>query len=395
MNILFLTTSLPSLNVSSFYGDLINELKLNGHTILAVAPNINKKTEITKENGVCVLRVCSKQLFGVSNIKKGIAYQLLIINYFLKLRKYFKHEHIDCIISNSLPLEISILIQHLKRKYKAQYYLIHRDFTWQDAVGFGFFKNYSIIKLYYRQLEKKLYSIADHIGCMSDGCIDYIKKNNKYLNPDKLHILYNFSKPIELPLLNKEEIKAKYCINNKFTVVYGGNMSIAQKIENILNLAEACIENKDIVFLLIGQGTYFDKIKAIAQSKNLYNVIFHDLLSKIDFARLLSVCDVGLVCLNEELSTPNIPSKIMSYFNASIPVLASIDYVTDLGTFLDTTKSGLWAYSDDTAKLKSCLLTLYNNKELCIKYGKNGYNFYMKNMLPSNAYSTIVKKINS
>lgn len=395
MNILFLTTSLSSLDISSFYGDLINEFKLNGHTVFAVAPNINKKTEITEENGVYVLRTYSRQLFGVSNIKKGIAYQLLTINFFLKIRKYFKHEHIDCIISGSLPLEISILIQHLKGKYKAKYYLIHRDFTWQDAVGFGFFKNHSIFRIYYRQLEKKLYLIADYIGCMSDGCIDYIKKNNKYLNPAKLHILYNFSKPVKLPLFNKDEIKTEYCLSNKFIVVYGGNMSIAQKIERILDLAESCIEYKDIVFLLIGKGAYFDKIKTNAQSRNLSNVMFHNMLTKEDFTRLLSVCDVGLICLNEKLSTPNIPSKVMSYFNVSIPVLASIDYVTDFGTFLDTTESGLWAYSDDTIKLKSCLLTLYSNKELCIKYGQNGYNFYMNNMLPFNAYSTIIKKINS
>jgi glycosyltransferase involved in cell wall biosynthesis len=100
-----------------------------------------------------------------------------------------------------------------------------------------------------------------------------------------------------------------------------------------------------------------------------------------------------LVSLNEKLAIPNIPSKTLSYFNLSIPVVASIDRNTDYGQYLEEAKAGLWSYAGDTEKFKENIVTLYQNPSLRKQMGKNGYAFYMTNMLPIVGYQTIIEQI--
>lgn len=399
MNILFLTIGLPDLNKSSsMYGDLVKEFKRQKYNIFVVAPilesDTNKKTHLSIEDGVNVLRVKTKKIFGVSNIKKGLAFQFLVINYILAIRKHWSKVNFNFAYSHTPPPELAILVSYIKKQYKCPFYLILRDFTWQDAVGFGYFKRNSLICRYYYYLDKLLYNKSDSIGCMSQGNIDFVLKHYPYVNNDKLHILHNFQTEVKYDIQDCS-IKSEFNVDDKFVVVYGGNTSIAQKIDHLLNLAESCLDFKDIVFLLLGKGSYFHRIQQEAKERKLSNIVFHNLVPRDKYLKLLKSCDVGLIVLNEELSSPNIPSKSMSYFNASLPILASIDYVTDYGVFLDNINAGLWSYSGDNDKLKENLLALYTNKEERIKKGTSGYNFYINNMLPIHAYSIIMSHIKS
>ena len=49
-----------------------------------------------------------------------------------------------------------------------------RDIFPQNAVDLKMMSKSSIIYSYFRRKEKKMYRIADAIGCMSQGNIDYV-----------------------------------------------------------------------------------------------------------------------------------------------------------------------------------------------------------------------------
>ena len=49
-----------------------------------------------------------------------------------------------------------------------------------------------------------------------------------------------------------DSFREKYDLGGRFIAVYGGSINVTQKIENIINLAESCIDYKDIVFCIIG-----------------------------------------------------------------------------------------------------------------------------------------------
>ena len=82
-----------------------------------------------------------------------------------------------------------------------------------------------LIHRYFRKKELELYRISDKIECMSQANIEYIKAHNPYINYSKLHLLPNWE---NLPVFNKpgdiDKIKAKYGLEHKFIVIFGGNI---------------------------------------------------------------------------------------------------------------------------------------------------------------------------
>lgn len=395
MNILFSFISLPHLSESSVFNDLIKEFKKQGHNIKVVAPsNPSSKKGINIEAGIEVLRFTTDQLtYNSSNIKKGIAYIKFTYQILFAIHKHFRKQNFDLIIAHSLPPEIALVIKFLKKKYRAKFYLMLCEYIWQDSVSLGFIRKGGIIHKYYQYLEKTIIKSADYIGSPSQGNIDFTLKYYPWVINKNIHILHYTQYPIKLQTGN-EDITSKYNLKDKFVVMYGGNMSIAQKIDNVIDLAESCLDHKDIVFLLLGRGPVINAIKEDVKNRLLDNIMFIDFMPKEEYNNLLSICDIGLVSLNEKLAIPNIPSKTLSYFNLSIPVVASIDPITDYGHYLEKAGAGLWSYAGDTKKFKENILKLYSSPQLRKQMGENGYQFYLDHMLPEKAYQTIVKQVN-
>lgn len=396
LRILFLYTSLSHLSEAGVFNDLIKEFAKQGHFVkVAVPANKGDKIGLNIESGIGVLRFQTDKLTrNSSNIQKGIAYIKFIYQCIFAIRKHFAKETFDLIIAHSLPPEMGVIVPYLKKKFKAKFYLMLCEYVWQDAISLGFFSKKNPICLYYKILEKKLIHSADYIGSPSKGNIDFALKYYSEVCKHKIGLLYYSHSPIKT-IDQKSDIRRKYNLVGKFVAIYGGNMTIAQKIENVISLAESCLDHPEIIFILIGKGPYIDIIKKNITDRRINNILFINYLPKDEYNSLLSACDVGLVSLNERLGTPNIPSKTLSYFNLSKPVVASIDYVTDYGDFLEMTGGGLWSYAGDTAKFKENLLKLYYSPELSRQIGENGSNFYFKNMLPEKAYEIIINQLNT
>lgn len=397
MNILFLFVSLPHLdNRISLFSSLIHEFKACGHNVLVSTKRLDggKRSEIIVENGIKTLRISGPAFTGVSStIKKGLAYQEYIIKQRYLTLKHFGKEPIDLIISHSLPPELAWVVTGLKGKFNCPFLLLQTDFTWQDAVAYGYFSKNGPIGLYYRFWEKRLFKTADYIGCLSKGYIDYIIKLYPSENISKYFVLNLWGNKLEAKKDNT--IRRRLGLEDKFVCIYGGTVGPAQKLEHILDLADSIKSNNDIRFLIVGKGKHIANLKEQSEERSLTNVLFLDFLPQNEYLNLLSSCDAGLIVLNEKHASPNIPSKTLSYFSLGIPVLAAIDHITDYGQLLDTTETGLWCYSGDIASFKKNLLTLYNNPELRKKMAANGIRFFNEYMQPANAYNTIMEAINS
>ena len=394
MNVLFLFVSLPNLQTgANLFAQLINEFKKNGHNVFVSAKGRDvNKTEIVMENGTPVLRIKSHDFTGVSsNVKKALAYQeyALLQRYYTK--KFFKGEKIDLIISHSLPPELGYIVSVLKHHFKCPLYLIQTDFIWQDAVAFGYFSKNNPIALYYRYWEKRMFKVADYIGCPTKGNVDFIKHYYPWIKDDRFDFLPFWANDISIR--PDAGMKEKMGLKDKFVVIYGGSVGAAQRIEHIVELAEACRDYKDIQFVILGKGTYLDVIKRMVREKDLSNVEFKTYLPQEQYLAFLASCDVGMIILNEKMATPNFPSKSLSYLDMRVPILAALDYTTDFGEYLEENNAGLWGYSDDIPTLKERLLSFYHSKELREQVKENGYHLFKNELTTACAYQRIINKV--
>lgn len=375
------------------YTTLVEEFVNNGHDVVVIAPG-KGNTGVNIEKNIPVLRVKTLPIKNVSNIRKGISNLLLPHQYQRALNKYYKNQSFDLIITPTPPITLKTVALKLKKKYNSKVYLILRDIFPQNAVDLGFMKKEGLIHRYFRKQEKELYDLADYIGCMSQGNIDYVISHNPSLETEKLHELKNFQKVFTHVPLNKEKVKQKYQLKDKFVIVFGGNMGIPQQLENVLYLAGQASVYNDVVFLLLGEGVQMNNIARLAKERNLLNIKVHKTIPKDEYQQLISACDIGLISLNQNFTIPNIPSKSLDYFNVGIPVLASLDRATDFGDILDQHHLGLWSFADTPEGLFENFKTLYLDHNLRQDLGKNGKKYFVKYLIPEIAYNTIMEKIN-
>lgn len=383
----------PDMNKSfNMYTTLVEEFVNNGNEVTVLAPG-NDKTSIYVENGIPVLRVKTLPIKNVPNYLKGISNVLIPYQFERALNQFYKGKSFDLIISPTPPITLADLAAKLKINFGAKFYLILRDIFPQNAVDLGFMKNEGLFHRYFRRKERKLYKEADYIGCMSDGNINYVKVHNPEVSEKKLHELNNFQKPYIGFSSDPYLLKKKYGLENKFVVVFGGNMGKPQQLENVIALAESVLYLSDFVFLLLGEGVQVNKLESEARTKGLINVKIKRTIAKQEYQDLLSVCDVGLISLHENFTIPNIPSKALDYFNVGIPVLASLDRATDFGKILDEEQCGLWSYAGEHKLFHENLVRFYQSADLKSTMGQNGNTYFKRCLTPEIAYKTIIDNL--
>lgn len=375
---------------TNMYTDLTTEFQKNGHEVYVAAPD-NKSTKIYYEGGISVLRIRTLPLFNTSIIKKGIANLLLPFQYKRAIIMYFANVCFDLVITPTPPITFIETASFLKKKYNAKIYLILRDIFPQNAKDLGLIKN-NFVFSYFRRKERMLYKIADSIGCMSQKNIDFVHTHNPEVNMKKLHLLPNWTKVNEI-INTKFSIKSRFDLEDKLVAIFGGNFGIPQKIEFLIEVAEKIREKKEILFLLVGEGTEKSKIKKLVLDKNLENVRILDQLPRDEYLELLKECDVGLVNLSELFTIPNIPSRTLSYWSHKIPVLAAIDKNTDYGDLLDKCNGGLWSVTGDIDSYLANLFFFFNNPLTRKNMGENGYKYMINELNSEKAYRTIISAI--
>lgn len=395
MNILFLMLAFPDLEkTSSLYTDLVEEFAQQGHNVFPVAPcQDDKKTGLYSEKEIEVLRVKTLPLFTNNKIVKGIANVMLPFQYKRAINKFYKGIKFDLVVMPTPPITLLSVAKYIKERDQAQFYLILRDIFPQNAVDLGMMRKDSMIYNKFRKTEEELYQCADKIGCMSQGNIDYVIQHNPTMDHSKLHILMNFQKPEELERTN-EDLKAKYGLKDKFVLLFGGNMGVPQKMENVIAFAKACEKYEDVRFLILGKGTQRDRIEALVKDSDVHNVVFQSFIPRAEYQQLVAQCDVGLISLNEKFSIPNIPSKALSYFSVGLPVLASVDEATDFDSQLIENGAGFAAHAGRTDDLLHEFEKLYHDRQLCKAIGANGKHYFDTCMTTEVAYKTIMSELN-
>lgn len=391
MNVLFLAISFPDLEAgANIYGDLAIELATQGHDVHVAALLERKNGRISHgatQRGVHVLRVASGDLFNVGFVRKGLTMLALEGDFRRAIRGAWPDVHFDLIVYPTPPITLVGLVEELKREHRCATYLILRDIFPQNAVDVGVMRR-GIVYQYFRHIERRLYAVSDRIGCMSLANMRWVCEDGV---PDwKVELLPNWRRIRSEPL-GGPNFRKQWGLDGKFVAVFGGVIGIAQELDFLLEVARDSQDQKDIVFVLIGEGNQKGRLQRLARGMKLANVQFRDRVSSDDFSRLLQQVDVGLINLNRNFTIPNYPSKVLDYFEAELPVLAALDQATDFGKMLDDSGSGLWSLTGDLPTYRGNLERLVAAPGLRKEMGCCGRAYLERHFTVEQAVATIVR----
>ena len=366
MNILFLSLSdLKNLENRGIYPDLLNAFAQRGHKVYIVSP-FQRRTGakpclLRPCENVTILRVKIGNTTKTNLIEKGIS--TLTLEYLVKraIRKNFSDVRFDLVIYPTPPITFCGAVSYIKKRDGATAYLMLKDIFPQNSLDLEMLTKNGVKGLVYRvfrKKEKKLYAISDYIGCMSPANVQYLLDHEPDLDPQKLSLCPNAIEIHDEVLREdeKQRMRKKYSlpIDSKI-LLYGGNIGKPQGVDFILRCMKKLKERKNVCVLVVGSGTEYHKLQEYREKEQQENLILMREVSPADFDALTACCDVGMVFLDHRFTVPNVPSRILSYMQAGIPLLTATDPVTDLRQIVTENGFGLCCDSTNENEFVRCV----------------------------------------
>lgn len=319
--------------------DLSREFARQGHkvTVLLPAPDLNALWQLQEIDGVRVLRLKAPRTKDINYIRRTIAEFLMPFAMRRSLRNSpLANELWDGVIWYSPSIFHGPLVNALKKASACKAYLIIRDIFPEWAVDMGLMGR-GLPYRFFDAVARYQYSVADVIGVQTPGNRSYFETWMQKPGR-KLEILQNWlDKPAQLACTIR--VNETPLAGHK-VFVYAGNMGIAQGMGILIDLAERLSNRTDIGFLFVGRGSDALRLKGLAQSRGLANVLFFDEIDPDEIPDLYAQCSVGIVALDPRHKSHNIPGKFLTYMQSGLPVLANVNAGNDLAAMIRSEQVG-------------------------------------------------------
>jgi len=412
VNILFLTLlDFDSLDNRNLYTDLMREFCNNGHNLFLVSPieemkksEEAKKSEKTKNENAnkyikysdnCViLKPVIGKIQKVNLVKKFFTTITLQDKIMKIIKEYTSDVKFDLVMYSTPPVTFNKVVDYIKTRDSAKSYLLLKDIFPQNAVDLGIIKTFGVTQIIYKYFRKKeidLYKVSDYIGCMSEKNVEFVLKHND-IGDKCIEVCPNSIEPAVLDEnIDKIALRKKFDLpDDKFIFVYGGNLGKPQGLDFLSECIDANKNNENIFFIIAGSGTEYPKVKKYFDDSNPKNAVLLSFLPKAEFDDLLKACDVGLIFLDKRFTIPNFPSRLLSYMEYAMPVIAVTDKNTDIGDVIVNGEFGFWCESGD--------IDSFNNitKEICGhdiigQMGTKSRKYLEDNYTAKESYKIIIK----
>ena len=406
MNILFLTMSSGFANIEArgIYTDLMRKFRDEGHEVYIIHPNerrTGRPTEVKNKGRIHCLGVRTLNVTKTNVVEKGIGQLMLESQFKRALKRFFGGVKFDVILYSTPPITFNNVIKYAKKASggKALTYLLLKDIFPQNAVDMGMLSKTGIKGVLYnmfRRKEEELYRISDYIGCMSPANVRYVLDHNPEVDSEKVEVAPN-SYDVDSSSCNPQkeeiaEIRKKYEIpTDKPVLIYGGNLGIPQGIPFLMECMEANADREDCHFVIVGSGTYYQRLAEWFKKRKPKAVTVMKGLPKADYDKLVSTCQVGLIFLDYRFTIPNFPSRLLSYLEYKMPIIACTDPNCDTGIIARENGFGMYTPSNDVKAFTHAVDSMLGSDIKAM--GERGYEFLMANYLVEHTYKAIMKHI--
>lgn len=184
------------------------------------------------------------------------------------------------------------------------------------------------------------------------------------VNRDKIRVIHNWSYSdglIEIPY-NKNVMRTELMIDeNKYNVIYAGNIGKMQNVNLIVDVASKLNKNEKIHFYLIGDGIKKIECAEIIDRKKLTNISIFPMQDSKYAEMIYSIADVNMIPLVKGGINTALPSKIATCLRCNSNIIACIDAESDFAKEINKCKACYAIDCNDIEKISSCIEKLSNH----------------------------------
>ncbi|MCI6997379.1 MAG: glycosyltransferase family 4 protein [Eubacterium sp.] len=306
-------------------------------------------------NGVKVLRIRVPE-FSKTNKKSRIKN---IVSYFFgAMAATLKVGKMDYVFSISQPPILGGLlgvwgkwVKHAKYIYNIQ------DFNPEQVLAVGYSKS-KLITDVMMWVDKFSCKRSNLIITVGRDLVQTVHNRFKGKNIPKTVMINNWIDekeiyPVEANHPKVVAFKEKYGLQDKFVIMYSGNIGLYYDLENLMKVIEQVkpgtktADGREVAFAFVGAGSVLDKLVAYKKEKQMDNVVFIPYQDKADLIYSLNAGDVHW-CVNAKgIKGVSCPSKYYGIAAAGKVVLAVLEKDSEIRYIIEETNGGLCSEPGD------------------------------------------------
>ncbi len=268
----------------------------------------------------------------------------------------------DVILSTSPSLPSCVPVALLGWLRACPVILNLQDILPEAAIHVGLLKNKLLIQLF-TLLEKFAYRTASKISVIADGFVENLR--SKGVEADKIVQIPNWVDVNFIRPLPKEDnpFRAAHNLNDKFVVLYSGNIALTQGLESVVKAASVLRHIPDIVFVIVGEAKGLQRLQQECLDCGADNVLLLPFQPRKSLPQMLAAADVGLVVQKKNVVSFNMPSKIQVLLASGGALVASVPDNGTAARAIRQSGGGVIVPPEDPQALAMAILDLYQNPE--------------------------------
>lgn len=360
-------------------------------TVICVVPSYSgtvedkyksKRVYEENHNGIKVIRVRVPEFQKsnkMSRIKNLLAY------FFNSLLATFKIAKQDYIFTISQPPILGGVLGVLGKWIKGGRLIYNiQDFNPEQTMAVGYAKNKLLLSTV-MSVDKFSCKRADKVIVVGRDMQETLSSRFNNKKVPKNVFINNWINEKEIYPLEKNhekivKFKEKYNLQDKFIIMYSGNIGLYYDLENIIKVIGEFKDREDVIFAFVGDGTVKDKIETYVIENKLNNVTFIPYQDKADLIYSLNTADIHWVVNAKGIKGVSVPSKLYGVMAAGKPVLGVLDEGSEARLIVEECNCGVCIEPGNYKEISNKIQYILDNKDEIRTLGSNGRKYLETNL---------------
>jgi colanic acid biosynthesis glycosyl transferase WcaI len=354
--------------------DLAEELVRKNHSVTVYCSryayeNSQIKFPRTENHGNIRIHRINNTGFGkkytVGRLIDFASFNFLLFFKLLRLRK----NSFYAIIGMTSPPLVSFLGVFMARQKKMKFVYWVMDLQPELAVASGMIKPNSVSARTLHWMGNYIIRHSDKIIALDKYMGDYLIKRGADNNRVYIVPVWPVMEKIYVGLRNQNDFRLKNNFGDRLVIMYSGNHSFIHPLDTLLNAILNLKNDKDFLFVFIGEGVRKKDVTKFIVKHRLKNIIQLPYQPRNIIHQSLGSADVQVVIMGENQVGYTHPNKIYGAMFIGKPVLyigPNPSHITDI---LSTLEGNITVCHNQVNELVEKLLSLKQNQEMIVSIG--------------------------
>ncbi len=369
-----------------------------------------KEKKLYKEtiNGIKVIRVSVPE-FSKSSKRSRI--KNLVVYFFNAQKVTRKLGYQDYVFTISQPPIIGGMLGVYGKKVlrtaageHPKFIYCIQDFNPEQIMATGYIKMKSVLKAAL-WLDKRTCRKSDLVITVGRDLVETLKNRFEGSIVPKYTMINNWIDEKEIyPLPENHqgvlEFKKKYGLEDKFIIMYSGNIGLYYDLEGLIRVIEnfrnaKAADGREVVFAFVGAGSVLDKLVKYKNGHGLNNVVFIPYQDKDKLIYSLNAANVHW-CVNAKgIKGVSCPSKFYGIAGVGKPVLGVLEKGSEVEMLIEEVGCGRVSEPGEYKQIEEDVKWFLDNSgsnELA-EIGKRGHEYLSKILTKGIAITKYINEI--